>query len=233
MHTCTAGLPPVQLNRKAALAFLLTAVALMVISPSANASSLPSVSAGGYFTCAADTNQKVACWGRNDRTQTAPPSTAFSSVTLGYAHACGLNSAGVASCWGDNTAGRTTPPASTNYVELAAGSTNTCGVGDDGTLSCFGDNTVKQSSPPAGQFEHVSAGFDNACAIAADRTLSCWRRQRSEPELTTGRRVHSLVARRWRWVRRPIDWVNRLLGNRFVDNLFGCAKGKVQPTRCW
>lgn len=123
------------------------------------------ISAGYHFTCALLRDQRVACWGANDRGQlghagagassTAPVivdgiGDAF-SISTGVTHACALRTTGEVWCWGDNTFGQlgdgtTTARASpvavvglSGALAVGAGASTTCAMNATSDVVCWGN----------------------------------------------------------------------------------------------
>jgi alpha-tubulin suppressor-like RCC1 family protein len=124
------------------------------------------VVAGGFSTCARESDGTVKCWG--DGPQTGTDSTSdfhtptevagaltFSSLFSGQTHYCALTSAGDAWCWGFNamvdTSGATTDadvptemPTDLTFKEIAPGFRHNCAISTSDVAYCWGQN-------PAGQ----------------------------------------------------------------------------------
>jgi len=66
------------------------------------------ISAGDFHTCGLKSDGTLACWGRNDSGQAAPPAGTFTQVSAGSYHTCGLKSSGWLrfTCWGANSQGQ-------------------------------------------------------------------------------------------------------------------------------
>lgn len=126
------------------------------------------VTAGGYHTCALDTEGDIYCWGRDSEGQlgNGPGSTGdaynptlvlrdpgdyYVGITAGLYHTCAILDSGTARCWGYNAYGqigdgtenvnRHSPVAVSvvsGLIELQAGGYHTCAVNQDGGAYCWG-----------------------------------------------------------------------------------------------
>src|SRR5205814_1211412 len=130
------------------------------------------VSAGGYHTCALQTDGTVACWGSNGSGEATPPSGSFTQVSAGGGHTCGLKADGTIACWGRNDYGQATPPTET-FTQVSARGLHTCGLASDGTVACWGWNGFGEATPPAGTFTQVSAGWEVNCGLKTDGSVAC------------------------------------------------------------
>jgi hypothetical protein len=130
------------------------------------------VSAGDRHTCAVKRDSTLACWGKNDHSQSTPLSGTFIQVSAGDEFTCGVKSDGTLACWGDNSFGQSTPPAGT-FTQVSTGHLHACGLKSDRTSVCWGNNTYGQSTPPAGTFIQVSAGFYHTCWLKTEGTVEC------------------------------------------------------------
>ncbi|MCB0047760.1 MAG: hypothetical protein KDD92_20225 [Caldilineaceae bacterium] len=134
-------------------------------------SSMATINAGNYYTCALTTAGGAKCWGDNNFSQlgdgssvtkTTPVnvvglSSGVVSIGSGRRHNCATTASGAAKCWGDNEYGqlgdgsavsRLTP---TNVVGLnsgiaaiSAGRTHTCALTTAGQGKCWGNNQYGQ-----------------------------------------------------------------------------------------
>lgn len=128
-----------------------------------------SISAGGRFTCAVISGDKVECWGSNfagelgnslPGRQLAPVEvsgiTGAAGVKNGYKHACALLANGAVNCWGNNSSAAlgdgtltssSTPVTVTGIptaVQVGTGVAHTCAATITGELFCWGDNEAGQ-----------------------------------------------------------------------------------------
>lgn len=131
------------------------------------------LSAGLNVNCVVQSDGTLACWGRNDYGQAAPPAGVFTQVSAGALHSCGLRGDGALVCWGLNNFGQAMPPAGV-FIQVSASGSHTCGVRSDGTLACWGNNDDGQAAPPSGVFTQVSAGEHHTCGVRSNGTLACW-----------------------------------------------------------
>ncbi len=131
------------------------------------------VEAGDDFTCGANHNGTLACWGSNAFGKATPPPGTFTAVSAGGDHACGVRTNGVLACWGRNGFGQANEPPGA-FTAVSAGFAHTCGISTNGTLVCRGRDGSGQATPPAGAFTAVSAGGFHTCGVRANGTLACW-----------------------------------------------------------
>ena len=91
------------------------------------------LAAGGNHTCAVDEQQKLWCWGNNDRGQLGSSSdlpavatpepvpttggVAVIALSLGHQHTCLIDEAGWLFCWGDNTYAQSGPAGMTRILQ--------------------------------------------------------------------------------------------------------------------
>lgn len=128
------------------------------------------LAAAGNHTCAQGSDDKVYCWGANNKGELGNGSTVQSSVpvavsaapgviltkpTVGYRHTCAQGSDTTMYCWGDNTKGQlgtggttdshvpvaVSVPAGVTLTNPTAGASHTCAQGSDTKVYCWGDNT--------------------------------------------------------------------------------------------
>lgn len=156
---------------------------------------LPSVSAGGYMTCAVQEDGTAACWGENGvpandvlnvspgGAATPPAGVRFLEVNAGYATACGITTEQAVVCWGNDRFNKLNEPAGT-FTHVAPGLNYVCALRTDGTVVCWGgDDPAAPGADalqrvvrdvPTGDFTQVSVGIRHACALRADGTIVCW-----------------------------------------------------------
>ena len=156
------------------------------------------VAAGGFATCARESNGTVKCWGdgpqtgadsTNDFHTPAPVagSTTFEILRGGSTHFCGLTASSDAWCWGFNammdTSGTTTAanvptemPTDLTFKDIAPGFSHNCAIGVDDIAYCWGVNTSGQlgSGNTTTRFvpAAVSGGFTFS-KIASGAAHSC------------------------------------------------------------
>ena len=133
-------------------------------------STVTSVAAGTFHTCALLDTGVVQCWGDNAFGQlgngttasTSTPSTTSNltgviALTTGSSHSCAITDTRDLYCWGWNISGQigngtttnTTQPVlvqglSARPVELALGGSHTCAVLETGEVQCWGSNNYGQ-----------------------------------------------------------------------------------------
>lgn len=143
----------------------LTAAKARQVTTSAG-TSFKSVGAGGYHTCAIDTNDLVWCWGQNSTNQTGsanPPQLTSTpvkvdingqkakTVTGGYGHSCAILDDDTLWCWGANEGGQlgrtvSSPSQTPSQVGLSSfkvkdislGDNHSCAVTLEGDVYCWG-----------------------------------------------------------------------------------------------
>ena len=131
------------------------------------------VAVGGRHGCGLRAGGAVACWGANQRHQSAPPAGRFAAVTTGGYHTCALSVDGGALCWGDDTVGQL-DAAPGEFSAVDAGWAHTCAVRAGGGVACWGDDSEGQATPPADAFDAISAGGRHTCALDGAAEAVCW-----------------------------------------------------------
>jgi alpha-tubulin suppressor-like RCC1 family protein len=128
-------------------------------------SSVTSVSAGGYHTCAVNSLGMAFCWGNigpsgNPKTPTQVPGISgnLQISASGNLYTCAVDrDTGGVKCWGLNTHGqlgdgttqsRVNPTQvsglASNVVSIVTGCEHTCALMNDGTVKCWGDEFYGQ-----------------------------------------------------------------------------------------
>jgi hypothetical protein len=141
---------------------------------------VPSMSAGGFHSCALD-GSGVHCWGAG-KTNTdilpeygqsvAPALTNPVLVSPGLYHTCAIDDTGV-NCWGNNDFGQSTVPALVNPTVVSAGGSHTCALDSTG-VHCWGNSGNDETIVPAlVNPTTVSSGNSHNCAID-DSGVHCW-----------------------------------------------------------
>lgn len=120
------------------------------------------LAAGGYHSCAIDSDGQLACWGANSRGQLGPTTSnlalldgSWRAVAAGDSHSCGIKTDGTLWCWGANQFGqlgdatradRREPVMveGTDWAGVFAATTHTCALARDGRLACWGANDAGQ-----------------------------------------------------------------------------------------
>lgn len=121
------------------------------------------VKAGGGFTCARSTEDRVYCWGHSQvvagwpATKLIPVRVALDleaqQLTVGRRHACVLDNVGMASCWGFNVDGQT-------------------GIGSGGVNAALVAEPTAVSTEL--RFKMIAAGGNFTCGVSADNRVYCW-----------------------------------------------------------
>lgn len=151
--------------------FTQTSFPVEVLDPTGNAplSSVVTISAGRYHTCAVTRGGAALCWGDNakgelgDGNEVASnipvPASGLSSgvatISAGADFTCAVTIAGGALCWGEGDSGQ--------LGNGTTGNSNTPGV----VLALTG-------STPLSGVVAISAGVENACALTGGGTMLCW-----------------------------------------------------------
>jgi hypothetical protein len=101
---------------------------------------LTDIAHGMKFGCAVSKDQKLYCWGNNEKILSAVPNlTGVTQVATFTNHVCAL-AGGKVSCWGENKDGQTTvPPNLTDVVSIAVGGAYSCGATTT-KVTCWGRN---------------------------------------------------------------------------------------------
>ncbi len=132
------------------------------------------VSVGSDHSCAIDTNNKIACWGRNDHGQASAPRGEFTMVSAGHDHSCAIHTNGTIECWGENHVGETDAPDG-EFTTVSTASFHSCGIRTNRTIECWGEsNRAGRTDPPPGDFTTLSAGGNHSCGIRTNNKIECW-----------------------------------------------------------
>jgi alpha-tubulin suppressor-like RCC1 family protein len=162
------------------------------------------VAAAETHTCAANAEQRVYCWGRNDWGQlgtgsfggsASAPAEVVAGVRLQQLSAwgrstCGVDEAGSAWCWGQNAGGklginsmanvdRPTRVASGEvFVEVAVGDNHGCGRAADGAVYCWGAGPGSGGGSLApirvGDNQYSGLSAGGAHACGYSQGIWCW-----------------------------------------------------------
>jgi len=138
------------------------------------------LAAGGDFTCAIATNNKLYCWGRNElgvvpngnaalnlvTTPTEEVSLAgnWVQVSAGITHACAINSLGELYCWGFNRAGQLGTDPTGNLP-------NDCTYWGSYGNAC---STAPYKVNAFTDWTSVAVSGARTCAVRASGALYCW-----------------------------------------------------------
>lgn len=128
----------------------------------------------GLHTCAIRSDNRLYCWGNNNRGQvgttnsvmafntpqqvTVSGANDFTRVVSGVNHTCALHSSGTVNCFGDNTYGQ---------------------LGDNTNTSRIGSSSVVVGTSGTGTLSNIreiSAGRYHTCAVDNSNNLYCWGR---------------------------------------------------------
>lgn len=136
--------------------------------------------AGGDYSCALTSDQRLKCWGLNDQGVLGLGSGAYrvgvqpidmgdslpfvdlgtnfkvQSVACGYSHACAVNQDGKAKCWGSNVSG-------------ALGIES---IKDHGLQADMGDKLPFVMIED--KIQSISVGREFSCALLVDGSFKCW-----------------------------------------------------------
>ena len=136
----------------------------------ATRASMGLIAAGDRTNCTV-VNEKVACWGDNNRGQIGdgtlssrniatyvPGLTGVQSVAVSERNTCVIVTGGGVKCWGDNT-----------YGQLGNGTTNS--VSSTSPVDVCAVGSCASTLTGATQ---LSMGFGFACALLSDGTVTCW-----------------------------------------------------------
>ncbi len=156
-------------------------VTLRVVQSAGEEPMWQTISAGGFHSCAINSDLALVCWGSNhsDITtytgQSDPPDGAFLSVSSGIFHNCAIRTDQLLVCWGDNSEGQSRPrPSSDEFRSVSAGGFHTCAVDTEFKMWCWGLNEHGQSDAPEGHFLSVGAGHHHTCGVRTDHSVECW-----------------------------------------------------------
>ena len=161
-------------NRSTPTTVNVSAIPVVVPTPTVEKAAFTSLAAGGYHTCGLTASGTAYCWGANSSgelgdgtiTNRASPvavtgGKSFTSIVAGARHTCGLTSAGAAYCWGFNA-----------YGQIGDG---TAGGGD---AQGNGSHTADRLSPVAvgggKTFASLAAGGYNTCGLTSAGVAYCW-----------------------------------------------------------
>jgi hypothetical protein len=146
------------------------------------------IAAGGYHSCAVQTNDGMSvCWGNNDDGQ-APSNTGVTATAIaagGY-HSCAIQAGtGTVTCWGEDDDGESTPPGGLGIASaITAGDDHSCAIqAATGNAVCWGEDDEGQSTVPdavngtSGTASAISAGGAHSCAVQTGTgDAICWGR---------------------------------------------------------
>lgn len=141
------------------------------------------LSAGVTHTCGLRTSGDIACWGRDDRGQSAPPGGIFDQVAVGSHASCALAD-GRVTCWGGNLA--EVPPPETSFVQITGELETFCGLTADGAVSCWGDGALDLAEPPDEALVQIDVASEVGCGVTTDARALCWTHRMDWPEPATG-----------------------------------------------
>ena len=163
----------------AAIFFQLFGLLVPVDIANADQVPAPSISAGGYHTCAVTVSGAVRCWGSNVYGQTDVPSDLgqVTQVSASGYHTCAVTVSNFVRCWGKNDTGVKDAPLDLGQVtQVSAGLNHVCTVAASGIARCWADNGYGQTDVPSdlGQVAQVSAGGYHTCAVNFSGAVRCW-----------------------------------------------------------
>ena len=159
------------------------------------------LAAGGYASCALDTNRRAWCWGTLGTTNYRQPTVvdtdgSYVSLAVSGNTACGLDDAGRVWCWQQASATANTNlikvPGTHRFRQLVGGMGSTasfCGVDTQARAWCWGSGlataqgeTETEWTEPrrvAGNIAHISdltVGDGHLCVLDAAGSAWCWGR---------------------------------------------------------
>ena len=163
---------------------------------------MPQITAGGYHTCAIDSERMVKCWGGNSVGQlgsiraltvsTSPVELdepqAMLQISAGLEHTCSITEENNIKCWGSNRSGQLgngTRINSSNPLpvlhlsdatQVSAGSHHTCAITQDHSVKCWGSNRHGQLGNGTIQDSSIPvqlAGLDDVLQITSGVNHTC------------------------------------------------------------
>lgn len=165
--------------------------------PVINLGDVVEIVAGEAHACARLTPGSVSCWGSNEETQLARPSSTpylpypvpiseiadATQLTAGDKYTCARRKDGTVWCWGDWAEGVTgresgrlgAVPGLTSAREVRAAGKRVCALLEDGTVRCWG-RSLSGVAPMQDLREvvQIAVGPNHACARKKDGTVACW-----------------------------------------------------------
>ena len=165
----------------------------VVTSGSLTGVRLTNITAGTYFTCAADAAGDAFCWGDGSSGQLGNGASTDSDVpvlvgrvagrdlTAGAAHSCAIDSQGQVRCWGSNYSGQLGDGTNTfssvpvtvdagDCVAVAASSMSACSLSGDGSARCWGEGRSGELGDGTTSSSSVPVAVDNT-GVLADKAI--------------------------------------------------------------
>jgi hypothetical protein len=112
------------------------------------------------------------CWGRNDYSQSNPPTTTYKTISAGDFHTCAVATSGDVDCWGDNSYDKAVPQEG-DFEQVSAGFNGTCAIGTDGAAKCWGRWAGEADVLSAMDLVDVDVGH-TTCGANTAGELVCW-----------------------------------------------------------
>ena len=144
--------------------------------PDLSGTTIASITAGSYFSCAHLTGGVARCW-TEQRPDWREGWPGYVQIDAGWYEVCGLRRLQhlCFSTSGGSGRGHGGDP----HIEISAGTFGYCTVRDSGAITCRNEtwfaNPIDWAKViPAGPFVRVTAGAQHACGMTTDGKVRCW-----------------------------------------------------------